>query len=132
MTPTDIPAWLWLALAAVGGWLASEVWPFIRDETRVSRRETRRQAADREERIANALERMTAAVERIDVALDALMRSTIITTMRIDEIHRHLRINRSTPPSSTRSSNAHRDNAMLSELLHEHLDALERGASPPS
>lgn len=119
MTPPDIPAWLWLALAAVAGWFASEFWPFVRGEWTVRSRIRREQEAIRvrelENRMVEALERFAtsqANIERLldtlDQTLDQFARANIVTSMRLDEIARMLRDNppgplkaRTVPPGTS-------------------------------
>jgi len=102
MTPPDIPAWLWLIVAALGGWLASEAWPFLRAEwsanARLRREQELRRIRENEERFVSALERiaetqsrMEHILERMEQMSDSYLRAMVTTSMQIDEMRRILR-----------------------------------------
>jgi len=110
MTPPDIPTWLWLIVAALGGWLASEAWPFLRSEwsanAKLRREQEIRRIRENEDRFVTALERiaetqsrMERVLERIDQTNDYYLRAAVTTSMHIDEIRRMLRaLEASLPP----------------------------------
>lgn len=89
------PEQLWIALAAVGGFMASQVWPTLRDLWKARAERETLEAKSDADRVTEALEASSraqqttaGALEKIAQALDLMARDQVAKTFQIEELRR--------------------------------------------